>query len=58
MEWIDLPLENRPQLILGEESCSRSENINMKLPAYEPSLDQAGHSDGPDSRTVNVVGFF
>ncbi|KZT44440.1 Phosphodiest-domain-containing protein [Sistotremastrum suecicum HHB10207 ss-3] len=37
MEWIDLPLEERPQLIL----------------AYEPSLDQAGHSKGPGSKLVN-----
>ncbi|KAI0086990.1 Phosphodiest-domain-containing protein [Irpex rosettiformis] len=37
MEWIDLPLEQRPQLIM----------------AYEPSLDQAGHSTGPYSALVN-----
>jgi len=39
MEWIDLPLEHRPQLIL----------------AYEPSLDQAGHSTGPNSELVNAT---
>lgn len=38
LEWIDLPLEERPQLILG----------------YEPSLDQAGHSTGPMSKAVNA----
>ncbi|GJE99017.1 phosphodiesterase domain-containing protein [Phanerochaete sordida] len=39
MEWIDLPLEKRPQLIM----------------AYEPSLDQAGHLAGPKSDLVNRV---
>lgn len=37
MEWIDYPLELRPQLIM----------------AYEPSLDQAGHLKGPNSLLVN-----
>ncbi|KAF8476639.1 Phosphodiest-domain-containing protein [Russula ochroleuca] len=37
MDWIDLPLSKRPQLIL----------------AYEPSLDQAGHATGPYSQRVN-----
>lgn len=37
--WIDLPLEERPQLIM----------------AYEPSLDQAGHLTGPNSTLVNNV---
>ncbi|KIY45676.1 nucleotide pyrophosphatase [Fistulina hepatica ATCC 64428] len=37
MSWIDLPIEDRPQLIL----------------AYEPSLDQAGHATGPGSARVN-----
>ncbi|KZT67252.1 nucleotide pyrophosphatase [Daedalea quercina L-15889] len=37
--WIDLPIEERPQLIM----------------AYEPSLDQAGHLAGPASDLVNVV---
>jgi len=37
LEWIDLPLNKRPQLIL----------------AYEPSLDQAGHAAGPYSQRVN-----
>ncbi|RXW25325.1 hypothetical protein EST38_g514 [Candolleomyces aberdarensis] len=36
-KWIDMPLEDRPQLIL----------------MYEPSLDQAGHATGPYSRRVN-----
>lgn len=38
MSWLDLPLGERPQLIL----------------AYEPSLDQAGHATGPNSKRVNV----
>ncbi|KAF8532093.1 Phosphodiest-domain-containing protein [Gautieria morchelliformis] len=37
MAWIDLPLDERPQLLL----------------AYEPSLDQAGHKAGPNSKLVN-----
>ncbi|KAI0696269.1 Phosphodiest-domain-containing protein [Cytidiella melzeri] len=37
MEWIDLPLDERPQLLM----------------AYEPSLDQAGHLTGPYSALVN-----
>ncbi|KAI0051055.1 Phosphodiest-domain-containing protein [Auriscalpium vulgare] len=37
VDWIDMPLEDRPQLIL----------------AYEPSLDQAGHLTGPYSSLVN-----
>ncbi|KAI0270021.1 Phosphodiest-domain-containing protein [Gloeopeniophorella convolvens] len=37
LDWIDLPLQERPQLIV----------------AYEPSLDQAGHATGPYSRKVN-----
>ncbi|KAH0585957.1 hypothetical protein H2248_007243 [Termitomyces sp. 'cryptogamus'] len=37
LEWIDLPDELRPQLIM----------------AYEPSLDQAGHATGPMSARVN-----
>jgi predicted AlkP superfamily pyrophosphatase or phosphodiesterase len=37
LHWIDLPLEQRPQLIM----------------AYEPSLDQAGHRTGPASKLVN-----
>ncbi|KXN88101.1 hypothetical protein AN958_07560 [Leucoagaricus sp. SymC.cos] len=39
VQWIDLPLEERPQLILG----------------YEPSLDQAGHKYGPLSAEVNAT---
>lgn len=38
MEWIDFPDDRRPQLIM----------------AYEPTLDQAGHSTGPGSAVVNV----
>ncbi|KAF9454872.1 Phosphodiest-domain-containing protein [Macrolepiota fuliginosa MF-IS2] len=37
LQWIDLPLEERPQLIT----------------AYEPSLDQVGHKYGPLSAQVN-----
>ncbi|KAJ6627839.1 alkaline-phosphatase-like protein [Mycena sp. CBHHK59/15] len=37
VEWIDLPFQERPQLIM----------------AYEPSLDQAGHKAGPMSALVN-----
>lgn len=36
--WLDLPFDRRPQLIMG----------------YEPSLDQAGHATGPMSAQVNV----
>jgi len=39
LHWIDLPLEKRPQLIM----------------AYEPSLDQAGHATGPNSKRVNAT---
>ncbi|OCH90922.1 Phosphodiest-domain-containing protein [Obba rivulosa] len=39
LAWIDLPLSERPQLIM----------------AYEPSLDQAGHRAGPASELVNRV---
>ncbi|KAF7768080.1 hypothetical protein Agabi119p4_7323 [Agaricus bisporus var. burnettii] len=38
-QWIDLPLEERPQLIT----------------AYEPTLDQAGHKYGPMSAQVNAT---
>ncbi|KAJ7486159.1 alkaline-phosphatase-like protein [Mycena galericulata] len=37
VQWIDLPFEERPQLLM----------------AYEPSLDQAGHKAGPMSALVN-----
>lgn len=55
LNWIDLPLEQRPQLILGgffyhyvwAAECTL-------LSAYEPSLDQAGHKYGPLSVAVNV----
>ncbi|CAK5284008.1 unnamed protein product [Mycena citricolor] len=39
VRWIDLPLEERPQLLM----------------AYEPSLDQAGHKAGPMSKLVNIT---
>ncbi|KAF5314993.1 hypothetical protein D9619_007129 [Psilocybe cf. subviscida] len=38
LRWIDLPFDQRPQLIM----------------AYEPSLDQAGHATGPYSARVNA----
>jgi predicted AlkP superfamily pyrophosphatase or phosphodiesterase len=38
LEWIDLPLEQRPRLII----------------VYEPMLDQAGHAAGPESGLVNA----
>ncbi|KAH7884302.1 Phosphodiest-domain-containing protein [Phlebopus sp. FC_14] len=37
LDWIDLPIEERPRLIL----------------VYEPLLDQAGHVAGPESELVN-----
>ncbi|KAH7927802.1 Phosphodiest-domain-containing protein [Leucogyrophana mollusca] len=37
LAWIDMPFEERPQLLL----------------AYEPSLDQAGHATGPGSARIN-----
>jgi len=39
LAWIDLPLEERPQLIT----------------MYEPSLDQAGHAAGPVSTRVDIA---
>ncbi|KAF8300137.1 Phosphodiest-domain-containing protein [Clavulina sp. PMI_390] len=39
MKWIDLPFETRPQLIL----------------AYEPHVDQVGHTYGPDHPIVNAA---
>ncbi len=55
MEWIDLPLSERPQLILGMSSETWALTILLSfITAYEPSLDQAGHATGPYSRRVNV----
>jgi type I phosphodiesterase/nucleotide pyrophosphatase len=55
LEWIDLPLSERPQLILGMSSDSWALTIFLSfILAYEPSLDQAGHATGPNSRRVNV----
>ncbi|KAF8158202.1 Phosphodiest-domain-containing protein [Crassisporium funariophilum] len=42
LQWVDLPFDKRPQLIMGK----------YRLP-YEPSLDQAGHATGPNSARVN-----
>ncbi|KAF9223667.1 Phosphodiest-domain-containing protein [Gyrodon lividus] len=39
LEWMDLPLEERPRLIV----------------VYEPLLDQAGHTAGPESKLVNTT---
>lgn len=56
MEWIDLPPENlRPQLIIGDTSRSIQVYPISCDPAYEPSLDQAGHSTGPGSPPVDVT---
>ena len=58
MKWLDLPLDERPQLILGRCYCTYPHVPISTKPcpysAYEPSLDQAGHADGPDSPSVNV----
>lgn len=55
LEWIDLPLSERPQLILGSSSEPWALTIFLSvLLAYEPSLDQAGHATGPYSQRVNV----
>lgn len=59
LHWIDLPFEKRPQLIMGKESTtmdlySCSSELIFFLTAYEPSLDQAGHWKGPNSKLVNV----
>lgn len=56
LEWIDLPLDERPQLIMSK---SPSYFLIFFLliafySAYEPSLDQAGHATGPYSSLVNV----
>lgn len=55
LEWIDMPLETRPQLILGRLllTLSMFYNSRLFLVAYEPSLDQAGHAYGPGSKEVN-----
>jgi hypothetical protein len=55
LEWIDLPLSERPQLILGmsSETWALAKFLSFIL-AYEPSLDQAGHATGPNSQRVNV----
>ena len=54
MEWIDLPLELRPQLIMGEFIGPVQHLRLTGTVAYEPSLDQAGHWKGPNSLIVNV----
>lgn len=57
MAWIDLPFDQRPQLLMGPSQFfnwrPRSNRVWPYL-AYEPSLDQAGHLTGPMSALVNV----
>lgn len=55
LKWVDLPLNERPQLIMGKFwSHFVILLFFKKKSAYEPSLDQAGHATGPYSRRVNV----
>ena len=54
MDWIDLPLSERPQLILGMSWRPGTSICLSFVLAYEPSLDQAGHATGPYSQRVNV----
>ena len=54
LAWVDLPLEKRPQLIMGRSSTSYLRPVLIVFAAYEPSLDQAGHATGPMSALVNV----
>lgn len=61
LEWIDLPLEQRPRLIIGEHLLFLLSLhfylLQTWLPrglVYEPMLDQAGHAAGPDSELVNA----
>ena len=58
MAWLDLPLEERPQLITGKavwfHHCLKISTLVRHVAAYEPSLDQAGHLTGPKSPLVNV----
>jgi hypothetical protein len=54
MDWIDLPLSKRPQLILGMFRRPGTSACLSFILAYEPSLDQAGHATGPYSQRVNV----
>ena len=57
LEWIDLSLNERPQLILGTCSETCASTCLKPYLAYEPSLDQAGHAAGPYSQRVNVILF-
>lgn len=54
--WIDLPIEERPQLIMGTPPFPLLYTTTgfTIFTAYEPSLDQAGHLAGPASELVNV----
>ena len=56
LAWIDMPLEKRPQFIMGMCITTLDEVLFSFLTriAYEPSLDQAGHLAGPTSKLVDV----
>ena len=56
LAWIDMPLEKRPQFIMGMCITTLDEVFFSFLTriAYEPSLDQAGHLAGPTSKLVDV----
>jgi hypothetical protein len=55
VHWIDLPFEERPQLLMGSSLSIFLVKYILHIPtAYEPSLDQAGHKAGPYSALVNV----
>jgi hypothetical protein len=56
LAWVDLPLEKRPQLLMGRSQHPLPSDPLLILwsAAYEPSLDQAGHATGPMSALVNV----
>lgn len=56
MTWLDTPLDSRPQLIMGKllPLLLTLSHLNSHDTAYEPSLDQAGHLTGPNSKLVNV----
>ena len=54
LAWIDMPLEKRPQFIMGMCITTLNEVYFLTKIAYEPSLDQAGHLAGPTSKLVDV----
>jgi hypothetical protein len=55
-DWLEMPFETRPQLILGMSLTVVYSAVHHLISglAYEPSLDQAGHLAGPGSDLVNV----